>query len=126
MDRCPLHSTIGANSCSRPVPNPARHLRLQPSRASLVGRQSNSAQVVCLWHRLFRDTVKNGLKNQPAGAESCVASEIDRLARGRCPARRLFCRNGGAVTALKAGLGVPEPSKTALLQPDDCCAEKSS
>src|SRR5216683_442692 len=70
-------------------------------RASLLRRQSNSAQVVCLWHRLFRDTVKNGLKNQPAGAESCVASKIDRLARGRRRARRLFCRNGGAIAALR-------------------------
>src|SRR6202163_1531532 len=54
-----------------------RHLRLQPPRASLEKRQSNSAQVVCLWRRLFRVTVNNRLRNPPAGAESCLVLEID-------------------------------------------------
>src|SRR5512140_3805693 len=47
-----------------------RHLRLQPPRASLEKRQSNSAQVVCLWHRLFRVTVNNRLRNWISGPES--------------------------------------------------------
>src|SRR5258706_13040437 len=38
-------------------------------------RQSNSAQVVCLWHRLFRVTVNNPLRNWLAGAESCLDGE---------------------------------------------------
>src|SRR5437879_5878162 len=40
-------------------------------------RQSNSAQVVCLWHRLFRVTVNNRLRNRAAGPESCRPGEID-------------------------------------------------
>src|SRR5258705_3538610 len=40
-------------------------------------RQSNSAQVVCLWHRLFRVTVNNRLRNRAVRAESCRPGEID-------------------------------------------------
>src|SRR6267154_4162793 len=39
-------------------------------------RQSNSAQVVCLWLRLFRVTVNNRLRNRPAGPESCHPGEF--------------------------------------------------
>src|SRR5258707_120692 len=51
-----------------------RQLHLQPPRASLQKRQSNSAQVVCLKVRLFRDTVNNQLRNQGLGPESCIAT----------------------------------------------------
>src|ERR1700733_1649224 len=47
--------------------------RLQPPRASLTERQSNSAQVVCLWLRLFRVTVNNQLRNPTLRPESCLA-----------------------------------------------------
>src|SRR6476620_3493479 len=53
----------------------------QPPRASLEKRQSNSAQVVCLWQRLFRVTVNNGLRNALAGPEKCLLGEIDRPER---------------------------------------------
>src|SRR5712664_225710 len=92
MDRCPQHSTIGANSCFRPVPN--------PSRASLVWRQSNSAQAVCLWHRLFRVTVKNGLKNQSAGGESYAIGKSDRVGRAAAAGRA-----GHVAATVGAGTG---------------------
>src|ERR1700682_413113 len=44
-------------------------------------RQSNSAQVVCLWHRLFRVTVNNRLRIRLAGLESCPSGEIDGFGR---------------------------------------------
>src|ERR1700737_21760 len=59
-----------------------RRLRLPPPRASLEKRQSNSAQVVCLWRRLFRVTVKNRLRNGIAGPESsafCVKSRPEQI-----------------------------------------------
>src|SRR3984957_14767031 len=100
MDRCPQHSTIRANSCFRPVPTSALHLRLQPPRASLEKRQSNSAQVVCLWHRLFRVTVNNGLRNRSPGRESCSAG-----ANGRIASAATACRPG-YVVAMAVVIGV--------------------
>src|SRR5712672_3397540 len=58
------------------------------------GRQSNSAQAVCHWHRLFRVRVKNGLKNQSAGVESYAIGEIDGWASGLPPVAPASCRNG--------------------------------
>src|SRR5258706_15810601 len=42
-------------------------------------RQSNSAQVVCLWHRLFRVTVNNRLRNRAADSESCRPAKLTGL-----------------------------------------------
>ena len=57
-------------------------------------RQSNSAQVVCLWHRLFRVTVNNGLRIRPAGRRKLpLALEIERGAVLRRPADRLRLRS---------------------------------
>src|SRR6202022_1237028 len=50
-------------------------------------RQSNSAQVVCLWHRLFRVTVNNPLRNRAAGPESCGPGELTGVGGGAPPHR---------------------------------------
>src|SRR5216683_4742730 len=71
-------------------------------------RQSNSAQVVCLWHRLFRVTVNNRLRNRAADSESCRPRAIDRVWCRHPPRSR--CRNG----RLDSCLGLPEPSKVDL------------
>src|SRR4051794_9616753 len=39
-------------------------------------RQSNSAQVVCLWDRLFRVTVNNGLRSEPEGPKNWHLAQI--------------------------------------------------
>src|ERR1700686_21423 len=63
-------------------------------------RQSNSAQVVCLWHRLFRVTVNNRLRNRSPGRESCSAG-----ANGRIASAATACRPGHVV-AMAAVIGV--------------------
>src|SRR4030081_816121 len=70
-------------------------------------RQSNSAQVVCLWHRLFRVTVNNRLRNRAAGPESCRPDEIDRVSVAAT------ANGAGQVVAMAAltCLGLLEPSK---------------
>src|SRR3979490_3129995 len=39
-------------------------------------RQSNSAQVVCLWHRLFRVTVNNRLRNRQLALKVAVRANL--------------------------------------------------
>jgi hypothetical protein len=52
-------------------------LHLAPSASPRIPkkRQSNSARAVCLWVRLFRVTVKNGLRNRFARLESFRPTE---------------------------------------------------
>src|SRR6266700_6452628 len=51
--------------------DPALHLAPSAFPRVPLKRKSNLARVVCLSSRLFRVTVKNGLRNRPAGPESC-------------------------------------------------------
>src|SRR5437879_10842896 len=68
----------GFDSGAPPAPSASPRVPLK--------RQSNSAQVVCLWHRLFRVTVNNRLRNRAADSESCPSGEFGRVggeARGQ-------------------------------------------
>ncbi len=84
MDRCLQYSTIRANSCFRPVPTSAPHLRLQPPRASRsrdnrIPRRSSASDA-----RLFRVTVNNGLRNWRRAALK-FASGRNRRGLGEAP-----------------------------------------
>src|SRR4051812_30324987 len=91
MDRCLLHSTIRANSCSRPVRTRGASPAPTASPRVPLMRQSYSAQVRCLRDRLFRVTVNNGLRVAAEAAKNCRLPEIhpllelvNRQARGGC------------------------------------------
>src|ERR1700681_4376536 len=76
-----LHDTrefmLSSGSDSGAPPAPSASPRV-PAK-----RQSNSARVVCLWHRLFRVTVNNPLRNWLAGAESCIGGRAGGVGRPR-------------------------------------------
>ena len=56
-------------------------LRLQPPRASHTGDNRIPRRSSASGHRLFRVTVNNGLRNRPAGPESCPVGRNRRAAR---------------------------------------------
>jgi len=56
--------------------------RLQPPRASLNERQSNSRRSSASDFDFFRVTVNNGLRNRSAGFESYARREISGIGRG--------------------------------------------
>src|SRR3954454_2769896 len=79
MDRCLLHSTIRANSCSRPVSTYGASPAPTASPRVPLKRQSNSAQVVCLWVRLFRVTVNNGLRSEAGEPKNWRLAQIQAI-----------------------------------------------
>src|SRR5713226_1906133 len=89
-----LHDTrefmLSSGSDSGAPPAPSASPRVPEKR------QSNSAGDVCLWHRLFRVTVNNRLRNWLADTESCRAGEIEWF--GRMAATD----HGGQVVAMAA------------------------
>src|SRR5260370_15993325 len=84
-------------------------------------RQSNSAQVVCLWHRLFRVTVNNRLRNRTVDPESCGPGELNGF-RWAATANR-----SGQVVAMAGlipALGFRNRLRSTL-ELSDCCAAES-
>src|ERR1700742_4078657 len=118
MDRCPLHSTIRANSCSRPV----RTLGASPAPTASprvpLKRQSNSAQVVCLWVRLFRVTVNNGLRSEADEPKNWCLTQIQPTGPFPREVRHRLSQGEGW-----GSLGRQVPPKV-FFGTADCCAAK--
>src|SRR6202165_722484 len=70
-------------------------------------RQSNSAQVVCLWHRLFRVTVNNRLRNRQLALKVAVRANLAGFGQWGSPS----ALGQDVAMAADSCLGLLEPSK---------------